>query len=181
MGTRSMIAIQNPYNKTVRAVYCHWNGYLEHNGAILAKHYADSPKVNNLIALGDLSSLGTQIGEAHPFSPFVSDTEEFKALPKAEQERIKEEIRVAHEAAKDAGYCTYYTRDRGEDAPFKVFNTLKEAEEYFEGSWCEYLYVYKYKTSDDYNTGEWHYKKMGERWKKLAPAVRKLNADECAG
>jgi hypothetical protein len=163
MGTRSMIAIQNPYSKDVRAVYCHWDGYLAHNGAILAKHYADSPKVNNLIALGDLSSLGRIIGDKHPFSPHTS-----------------EEDKLAYEAAKDAGACTFYTRDRGEDAPFKVFPTLKEAESYFEGSWCEYLYVFKYNAKDDYQSGEWHFKQPGGRWKKLAPAIRKLNAEECA-
>ena len=37
MGTRSMIAIQNPYNKQIKAVYCHWDGYLEHNGSLLQK------------------------------------------------------------------------------------------------------------------------------------------------
>ena len=164
MGTRSMIAIQNPYSKDVRAVYCHWDGYLEHNGAILQKHYAASPKVNNLIALGDLSSLGTQIGEAHPFSPHGSKEDE-----------------ALYEHAKDMGYCTFYQRDRGEDAPFKVFKSLAEATDYYEGSWCEYLYVFKYKASDDFQSGEWHFKRRDERWKKLAPAIRKLNADECAG
>jgi len=162
MGTRSMIAIQNPYNKTVRAVYCHWDGYLEHNGAILQKHYSASPKVNNLIALGDLSSLGTQIGEAHPFSPHESA-----------------EDKAAYEAAKEAGYCTFYTRDRGETAPFQVFNNLKDAEEHY--TWSDYYYCFKYSKADDYQSGEWHYKQNGGRWKKLAPAVKKLNAEECAG
>jgi len=164
MGTRSMIAIQNPYSKDVRAVYCHWDGYLAHNGAILQKHYSASPKVNNLIALGDMSSLGTQLGEAHPFSPHTNEAD-----------------KLAYEAAKEAGYCTFYTRDRGEDAPFKVFPTLAKAEAYFEGSWCEYLYVFKYTKASDYTTGEWHYKKVGERWKKLRPAIAKLKAEECAG
>ena len=163
MGTRSMIAIQNPYNKTVRAVYCHWDGYLEHNGAILQKHYAASPKVNNLIALGDLSSLRAEIGEKHAFSQFEVAKDEVEAF-KAATENM----------------CTFYGRDRGEDAPFKVFPTLKKAEAYFEGSWCEYLYVFKYTKASDYTTGEWHYKKMGERWKKLAPAIARLKADECA-
>ena len=162
MGTRSMIAIQNPYNKTVRAVYCHWDGYLEHNGALLQKHYSASPKVNNLIALGDISSLKAEIGEKHDFSRLDS------TLPEAEYEKLY------------GNMTTFYTRDRGEDAPFKVFKTLKAAESYFEGSWCEYLYVFKYKKSDDYQSGEWHYKKMGERWKKLAPAIAKLDPKECA-
>jgi len=157
-----MIAIQNPYNKTVRAVYCHWDGYLEHNGAILQKHYAASPKVNNLIAMGDLSSLGTQIGEAHPFSPHGSKEDE-----------------ALYEAAKEAGYCTFYKRDRGEsDVDFKVFNTLAQAEDHY--TWSDYYYVFKYTKASDYTTGEWHFKRNGERWKKLAPAVKKLDPKECA-
>jgi len=157
-----MIAIQNPYNKTVRAVYCHWDGYLEHNGAILQKHYAASPKVNNLIAMGDLSSLGTQIGEAHPFSPHGSKEDE-----------------ALYEAAKEAGYCTFYKRDRGEsDVDFKVFNTLAQAEDHY--IWSDYYYVFKYTKASDYTTGEWHFKRNGERWKKLAPAVKKLDPKECA-
>jgi len=162
MGTRSMIAIQNPYNKTVRAVYCHWDGYLEHNGSLLQKHYSASPKVNNLIALGDLSSLRPEIGEKHTFSRLDS------TLPEAEYEALY------------GNMCTFYTRDRGEDAPFKVFPTLAKAQDYFEGSWCEYLYVFKYKKSDDYQSGEWHFKKPGGRWKKLAPAIKKLDPKECA-
>jgi hypothetical protein len=42
------------------------------------------------------------------------------------------------------------------------------------------LYVFKYKKSDDYQSGEWHYKKIGGRWKKLAPALAKLKAEDCA-
>ena len=164
MGTRSMIAIQNPYSKDVRAVYCHWDGYLEHNGSILHKHYSQSPKVNNLIALGGLSSLRAELGEKHAFSSLD--------LPKEERE--------AHEATVK-NMCTFYARDRGETGQeFKVFPTLKKAEDYFEGSWCEYLYVFKYSKADDYQSGAWHYKKMGERWKKLAPALAKLKAEDCA-
>jgi hypothetical protein len=159
-----MIAIQNPYSKDVRAVYCHWDGYLEHNGAILQKHYSASPKVNNLIALGDLSSLRPEIGDKHLFSSMeIND----KAERAAYEETVKD-------------MCTFYTRDRGEDAPFKVFPTLKKAEAYFEGSWCEYLYVFKYSKASDYTTGEWHFKKIGGRWKKLAPAIAKLKAEDCA-
>ena len=160
MGTRSMIAIQNPYSKQIRAVYCHWDGYLEHNGAILAKHYSASPKVNNLIALGDISSLRPEIGEKHAFSRLETpmDDEAYDKLY--------------------GNMTTFYTRDRGEDTPFKVFPTLAKAEDYY--TWSEYFYCFKYSKADDYQSGEWHYKKAGERWKKLAPAIRKLDPKECA-
>ena len=179
MGTRSMIAIENPHSKAVKSIYCHWDGYLAHNGSILNEHYSNSPKVNNLIALGDLSSLGTQIGEKHPFSQFVSDTEEFKALPKAEQERIKAEAEAAYQAAKDAGYCTFYTRDRGEDAPYKHFESAKAALEYYDGSWCEYFYLFRYDA--DLESGKWFYKdRNGGAWKRLATALKKVKEEEFA-
>ena len=162
MGTRSMIAIQNPHSKAVKAIYCHWDGYLEHNGSLLNKHYSNSPKVNNLIALGDLSSLGSQIGEQHPFSPHGS-----------------KEDAALYEHAKDMGYCTFYQRDRGEDAPYKFFKDIKEAQAYYDGSWCEYFYLFKY--DEDLEAGKWFYRtRENGRWKRLATAMKKLKAEECA-
>lgn len=162
MGTRSMIAIENPNSKSVKAIYCHWDGYLQHNGSLLNKHYSNSPKVNNLIALGDLSSLGKEIGEVHPFSPHASA-----------------EDKAAYEAAKDAGYCTFYTRDRGEDAPYKFFPTIKEAQAYYDGSWCEYFYLFKY--DEDLESGKWYYRtRENGRWKRLATALKKFKEDEVA-
>ena len=56
MGTRSTIALEFA-DKSVEQVYCHWDGYLEHNGKILAKHYMDPFNVKELVALGGFSSL----------------------------------------------------------------------------------------------------------------------------
>ena len=136
---------------------------MEHNGSLLQKYYSASPKANNLIALGDISSLKAEIGEKHAFSQFD--------LPKDEVEAFK---------AATENMCTFYTRDRGESTPFKVFPTLAKAADYYDGCGVEYLYVYKYTKASDYSTGEWHYKKPGGRWKKLAPAIRKLDPKECA-
>ena len=162
MGTRSMIAIENPNSKAVKAVYCHWDGYLQHNGSLLEKHYSASPKVNNLIALGDLSSLGTQIGEVHPFSPHGSKEDE-----------------ALYKHAKDMGYCTFYQRDRGEDAPYKFFSNIKEAVAYYDGSWCEYFYLFRYDI--DQEAGKWFYRtRENGRWKRLATALKKFKAEEVA-
>ena len=56
MATRSKIAIENA-DGTVTAVYCHWDGYPEGNGMILAEHYRHREKVQQLIDLGSISSL----------------------------------------------------------------------------------------------------------------------------
>jgi hypothetical protein len=56
MATRSRIAIENQ-DGSVISVYCHWDGYIETNGVILNQYYRTKEKVEELIALGNLSSL----------------------------------------------------------------------------------------------------------------------------
>ena len=124
MGTRSRIGVM--HGDKVKSVYCHWDGYLEHNGQILQEHY-DSAKANNLVALGDLSSLGAHIGEQHPFSPYASD-----------------EDRAAYEAAQEAGWSTFYNRDRGETGcEWKVAHTFAEFMEQCDNCGADFYYIMK--------------------------------------
>jgi hypothetical protein len=60
MATRSRIAIENQ-DGSVTSVYCHWDGYIKTNGVILDENYYTKDKVEELIALGDLSSLDETI------------------------------------------------------------------------------------------------------------------------
>ena len=96
MGTRSTIALEFA-DGTVEQVYCHWDGYLEHNGKILRDYYSNPFILRDLIDMGDISSLGRIVGTKHPFSPHEGETQ--KAL---------------YEAAVEAGATTFYGRDRGE-------------------------------------------------------------------
>lgn len=66
MATRSTIAMKTKDGK-IKAIYCHWDGYVDHNGRILSNFYTDPAKVEELINLGDLSTLGSEIGQKHPF------------------------------------------------------------------------------------------------------------------
>jgi len=66
MGTRSNIGIILK-DKTVTMIYCHWDGYLSHNGKILLKHYSELSKVEQLMDLGGISTLAEDIGERHDF------------------------------------------------------------------------------------------------------------------
>ena len=59
MATKSLIATQ--YDDEIRFVYCHFDGYPEHHMPILATHYGTKEKVEALIDLGDLSSIGPKI------------------------------------------------------------------------------------------------------------------------
>jgi len=60
MATRSRIAIENQ-DGSVISIYCHWDGQIYSNGVILNNNYNTKDKVNELIALGDLSSLDVTI------------------------------------------------------------------------------------------------------------------------
>ena len=64
MATRSIIG-QVQANGKIKTIYCHWDGYLEHVGQTLANYYDTDEKVSELVALGDLSTLGPDLGEKH--------------------------------------------------------------------------------------------------------------------
>ena len=58
MGTRSRIGYELP-DHTVVSVYCHYDGYVDHNGRVLVEHYTDRDAVKDLIDGGSMSSLRT--------------------------------------------------------------------------------------------------------------------------
>lgn len=66
MGTRSTIALEFADGR-VGSVYCHWDGYLSNNGKILINHYSNPFKMQQMIDLGNISSLKSEIGEKHQF------------------------------------------------------------------------------------------------------------------
>jgi hypothetical protein len=61
MGTRSRIGIELP-DHSILSVYCHWDGYVEHNGKILVEHYLNRDDVKELIDGGSMSTLRTRGG-----------------------------------------------------------------------------------------------------------------------
>ena len=69
MSTNAAIGMTMP-DGTIHAVYLHWDGYIANGGAgeTLAEHYQDRAKVEELIALGFLSSLGAEV-DPDPASP----------------------------------------------------------------------------------------------------------------
>ena len=65
MATRSRIAMEMADGK-VKSIYCHWDGYPSHNGRILQECYLDKTRVEDLIELGDISSLGSEVSPTGP-------------------------------------------------------------------------------------------------------------------
>lgn len=109
MATRSTIALEYA-DGTVEQVYCHWDGYLTHNGKILQEHYSNPFILRDLIDLGDISSLKPTVGTKHAFSQFELRAEEVAGF-----KLLTEDM------------CTFYGRDRGEDGvSAKKFNNFQD-------------------------------------------------------
>lgn len=100
MATRSTIAVVHN-DDTVSQIYCHWDGYLEHNGKLLQKWYNNIDTVEKLIAQGDLSALGMRIDPNPNFAHTRSEPQ------------------------KDV--CLYYGRDLNEqDSPSVKYKNYQE-------------------------------------------------------
>jgi len=111
MSTRSHIGLRNT-DGTVDYIYCHFDGYPEHNGKILTENYQTIDKVKQLLDLGSLSILGPEIGEQQDFSDRSTHNKE---------------------------WCLAYGRDRGESNTSKrnlYFNDL------LSDDGVDYLYVF---------------------------------------
>jgi hypothetical protein len=65
MATRSRIGLKLT-DGTIKQVYCHWDGYVEGVGLTLVENYNTIDKVEELINLGDISSLGFKLSTDQP-------------------------------------------------------------------------------------------------------------------
>lgn len=115
MGTRARIGRINE-DGTVTSIYTHWDGYPEHHAPILLGAYDTPAKLKKLFALGDLSTLGSELGEKHDFDEPLYNTEK-----------------------KD--WCKSYGRDRGEPAPATMHSGLGEF--YESANPCDFIYLAK--------------------------------------
>lgn len=114
MATRSTIAARKDADGRIISIYCHWDGYPAGVGATLQEHYTTWDKVDSLMALGDLSVLGAEIGIQKNFDNDTLD-----------------------------GECLAYGRDRGEQGvEAKVHETYIDYINYRTEQGCEYAYLW---------------------------------------
>ena len=158
MGTRSTIALEFA-DGSVGQVYCHWDGYLSNNGEILLASYTDPFKVRELIDLGDLSSLGAEIGVQHPFDN-----------PGSFGNTAYQEYK-----AKYSNMCKFYGRDRSEEGCEARY--FKDFADYAENHDCqEYEYILR-------TDGNWYVSKHGDSYVLLTVAIEeetRLHEEEAA-
>ena len=111
MATRSTIAYKT--TRGVTAIYCHWDGYPAGVGKILQENYQAAYKIGKLVAHGDVSSLGPEIGKQQDFDDRSTQRDD---------------------------WTLFYSRDRGEDTPCKEFETIQEWMDHYD--WSDYYYLW---------------------------------------
>ena len=157
MGTRSTIAIERA-DGSVDQIYCHWDGYLEHNGVILFEHYSSAFKLQDLIDHGAVSSLDRNIGLKHPFGPAYNERDPV----------IRARVDALLDEAKENGWTTFYSRDRGEDLMIEHFPNFASYATTHQRE--EYAYILR-------NDGIWYVAEYDGDFGKLAPALSKVIAE----
>ena len=120
MATRAVIGKLQTDGSGIKAIYLHSDGYLEHAGRILAEHYKDESKVDELLDQGDVSSLGENIGVKLDFNDLKSFYENKQ--------------------------CRFYGRDRGEQhRHFDLLDSELDLIKFAKNSCnAEYVYLYAY-------------------------------------
>ena len=113
MSTRSYIVRENS-DETYTGIYCHCDGYLTYNGAMLLDHYATKDRVDRLLSYGHLSVLDEKI-EPDPSRVHTFDE-------------------------RQPGVCVFYGRDRGEKFQQALKVDLTEIDK--PESWVDYCYVF---------------------------------------
>jgi len=112
MATRSLIGIVNE-DKTITAIYCHFDSYINHTGKILFEYYKDRSKITQLMKLGDISFLEKNLYPTTDLHDYVNP---------------EKNVVVA------------YSRDRNETLKYSTFNDthsfIKEKGNY------SYLYLF---------------------------------------
>lgn len=114
MSTRSNISMELPNGK-YKTIYCHFDGYPEHNGELLLNYYNTKDKVEKLLSMGNLSSLAQKIDP---------------------QDGTKHSYKYED---RQHDVCVFYNRDCGvkdQEAKDLTLDNLKEAE------WIDYFYIF---------------------------------------
>ena len=149
MGTMCVIAAK--CKDGYKAISVHYDGYLEGAGVLLVRNYNTDAKVEELIALGDLNSIGPTIGRQ-----FDNNDE------------------VLH-AALSPVQCIAYHRDYGRPLCTYTAPTIKDLFHHDYYYWADYVYIWD--GSDWwYYRDEGHRRKLAE-YKEVQSGIKELDAE----
>ncbi|MCC8073842.1 MAG: hypothetical protein LIO62_06940 [Clostridiales bacterium] len=147
MSTRSLIAKKIGEDKYL-TIYCHSDGYLTHNGALLIDCYNTPDKVDELLALGDISYLAERL-EPDPSLPHSFDYDKRQegvtlAYGRDRGEAGTQAREVAFADLDDKNNLTEYVYIFDDNDKWKYFRTgdakkgLRDVQNDLNNEYCQY-------------------------------------------
>ena len=137
MATRSNIAYKTPEGK-IRSVYCHWDGYPEHNGEMLKRFYNSFDRAVALVELGSISSLKPNLNSQVPGHSFETPADEVTIAyhrDRGEELHISEYDDIPSWIADMEEYAYLYTDNgwivndhQAERGGFPLFDYIEQAQ-----------------------------------------------------
>ena len=127
MGTRSTIALEYA-DGTIGQVYCHWDGYLSHNGKILRDYYTDPFKVRNLLDGGDMSSLSETVAGCSFYKERGEDCPQRMYKDFADYKANGQDEEYDYILRNIEGKATWFVRCYATDGQFVTFAEAREME-----------------------------------------------------
>lgn len=124
MSTRAGIGILRA-NGLVEHVYLHYDGYPSGAGKMLKEHYNTQELAEQIIAGGDISSLGARY-------PTAEEIAEARNFPEYDSYKFLSEL----------GVTTTYKTWRGEDCPSRCSMLRDFYPRWNESSWEEFHYLW---------------------------------------
>lgn len=140
MSTRSNIILYK--DNKYYTIFCRWDGYPGWVGKLLLNYYQSPQKIWELIQLGNILSLGREIGKKH--KPEVNNSSEV---------------------------VTAHHRDKGEkweNTHYRIYNTKKEA---LVECINDFTYIFEkespFLTQEDESLGKWYFRCCEDDFKEL--------------
>lgn len=130
MSTRSWIGIKQK-DQSLNLVYCHYDGYIEHNGLILENHYQSADKIKRLIKNGSIRSLNKTV-ESTDYFIDENDIIQYKSIDDLKQDMMtnKNFIVIEYFYYFDEEVNTWFVGEIDYDSDFNakqaIFKPLKD-------------------------------------------------------
>ena len=130
MSTRSWIGIKQK-DQSLNLVYCHYDGYIEHNGLLLQNYYQTIDKIKQLIKNGSIRILKETV-ESTDYFIDENDIIQYKSIDDLKQDMItnKNFIVIEYFYYFDEEVNTWFVGEIDYDSDFNakqaIFKPLKD-------------------------------------------------------
>ena len=167
MSTRSYVFTET--DKGYQGVYVHFDGYFGGVGATLQASYTNQQVVNQLVQLGNLSSLGKQLTPCEAVKRYGCNAmlrQEYLALSPEEQSQLSE-------AYYSGQHTIAYHRDGAETLKIIEYPNAMALMNDLEQGCDRFTYVYLFQN------GKWFYFNWNSHeWCQLAPKLNQIAKQE---